>query len=395
MRIAIKNASHISITLRKMSSAAAYVVPEACRLEPIAKLTPRVWRVLGLNPSAMTLGGTNCYIVGSGANRILLDAGEGVPAWKGLLAQALRQIQEQDKLDEPVRLSQLLLTHWHYDHVRGIPQVRELFPDIVVRKAASRVVPVVPECAGAVVASPLVDGEVIRDDAGTVTITPLFTPGHSDDHMSFYCREERAIFTGDCVLGWGSSVFASYAPFMRSLGALQAFAQANADADGSAITLFPAHGPAVMQRGVEYMEKYIAHRTVRETQVWQAVNGISARKAAKAEQRENGEEEGKSRQPRGAQLSEIVDEVYGAALDPSLRVGAANNALHCLKKLRLEGKVAADASAAAAEQLLDPERDYMNDVHLARQANAGCGCDPAAQNAMLAAVQHFNWTPAS
>jgi len=62
------------------------VLPSLCRLSPL------VYRVLGCNPSPMTLQGTNTYLVGSGSTRLLIDTGEsGVPQYCLNLQSALNK----------------------------------------------------------------------------------------------------------------------------------------------------------------------------------------------------------------------------------------------------------------------------------------------------------------
>ncbi|KAI7142923.1 hypothetical protein KC352_g29249, partial [Hortaea werneckii] len=78
------------------------------------RLSPRVLRLLGDNPSKFTLQGSNTYLVGSGPRRFLIDTGEGGrKAWTEALEKVLRE--------EGVRaIEGVLLTHWHPDHVGGV-----------------------------------------------------------------------------------------------------------------------------------------------------------------------------------------------------------------------------------------------------------------------------------
>ncbi len=76
--------------------------------DDILKLSDRVTRVMGLNPGTMTLQGTCTYVLGTGDARILLDTGEGKPEYAQLLARVLPL---------GVRISHIVLTHWHHDHI--------------------------------------------------------------------------------------------------------------------------------------------------------------------------------------------------------------------------------------------------------------------------------------
>jgi glyoxylase-like metal-dependent hydrolase (beta-lactamase superfamily II) len=86
-------------------------------MAPIARLSPSVVLVLGCNPGAYTLHGTNTYLVGRGRRRVLVDAGEGAPEYPGLLRRAMAQ-------EGCEALSAVLVTHRHYDHLGGLPALR-------------------------------------------------------------------------------------------------------------------------------------------------------------------------------------------------------------------------------------------------------------------------------
>ena len=92
------------------------------KLHPVARLSPRVVRVLGGNPGAFTLQGTNAYLIGTGHRRWLLDTGEGRPAF----AANLRSAMEREGVTE---LEGILLTHWHRDHVGGVADARKVARD--------------------------------------------------------------------------------------------------------------------------------------------------------------------------------------------------------------------------------------------------------------------------
>jgi endoribonuclease LACTB2 len=78
----------------------------------ISKLTPSIIRILGCNPGKMTLQGTNCYLIGTGSNRLLLDAGDAkIPEFTKNLKQVLTE--------EKAEIKDIVITHWHHDHVGG------------------------------------------------------------------------------------------------------------------------------------------------------------------------------------------------------------------------------------------------------------------------------------
>lgn len=124
------------------------------------------------------LPGTNTYLIGRGYQRILIDTGQGEPAWAKQLQTVLA--------DERATVHQALLTHWHGDHVGGLPDLKRLCPEAQVFKHHH-------ELADAY--ADIQDGQVFHVEGAT--LKALFTPGHTEDHMVFVLEEEDAIFTGD------------------------------------------------------------------------------------------------------------------------------------------------------------------------------------------------------
>lgn len=209
----------------------------------------RVVTVLGQNPSAFTGPGTNTYLVGTSARPILLDTGGGEPAWMPLLEQALDEHRGGTELQE------IVATHAHPDHIGGVKDVRSRFGDLVTSKRPWQGM------------DGPIDGDVREIDDGAVietegaTLRALFTPGHACDHLCYWLEEERAVFTGDVVLGAGTTVIPEHGgdlfDYMQSLERLKEM-----DPD----VLYPAHGPVIRNAG-EKIRSYIAHRELREEQI--------------------------------------------------------------------------------------------------------------------------------
>lgn len=173
-------------------------------LPPTAQLSARVLTVLGQNPGRMTLQGTNTYLVGTGSTRILVDTGEGVAAW----ADNLRALMGRHGC---TGLSAILLTHWHHDHVGGLPDAaRLLAPGGAVYKAQGArdiPAPLLARCQpplglAAAAVRPIADGQLFETEGAR--LTALSTPGHTEDHTSFLLQEEGAVFSGDTILGAGT-----------------------------------------------------------------------------------------------------------------------------------------------------------------------------------------------
>lgn len=214
-----------------------------------ARLTPRVRRVLGLNPGLMTGPGTNTYLVGE-RRPILLDTGAGVAEYAGLLQSFL----DGERLGEVARV---VLTHRHRDHMGGVPDVRRLYPRVPVGKL------LVNDAALPVPMEPVEEGRVFRGDG--VTLLALHTPGHASDHVCYYLEEERALFTGDLVLGGSTTVIP---PDDGDLGDYLASLRRLLDLDVRRI--YPGHGP-VLEPARPVIEEYIAHRLERERQILAAL----------------------------------------------------------------------------------------------------------------------------
>mmetsp|Transcript_23981 Transcript_23981/g.71542 ORF Transcript_23981/g.71542 Transcript_23981/m.71542 type:complete len:317 (+) Transcript_23981:164-1114(+) len=233
----------------------------------LAQLCDSVWVVLGLNPGPYTLTGTNTYLVGTGKKRILIDTGEGRPEYIAQLEAALEQ-------SGAVGLQEIVITHWHHDHLGGVPSVIKRFGAVPVRK----LIPKVPESTfGGEGATdpydtwpkdrfdPLTDGEVIETEGASLEV--IHTPGHADDHVVLVHREAAALFSGDNVLGVGTSVFRDLSAYMNSLTRMRGLAQSH-----DLRTIFPAHGPAIGNAVVK-IDEYIEHRNVRISQVEAALPG--------------------------------------------------------------------------------------------------------------------------
>lgn len=264
-------------------------------LPPVSRLSPRVWRVLGLNPGPYTLQGSNTYLVGSGESRVLVDTGAGAAGYLPALLACMAEAQ-------CARISSVLVTHWHHDHTGGLPELLRHF---------GRAVPVFkhhPHSRGAAPAS-LVFEPITPHSRWAVegaTLTPVFTPGHTADHCAFVLEEEHAVFTGDCVLGHGTTVFRHLYDYTRSLHELDAI---------SAARFYCGHGDTVLDPG-EKIREYLRHRAQREQQLFTAV----------------------SQQSQPVDAHRLVSLVY-PPLSASVLPAALQNVVLQLEKLAHEGKL--------------------------------------------------------
>jgi glyoxylase-like metal-dependent hydrolase (beta-lactamase superfamily II) len=218
-------------------------------------VAPRIARVLAPNPGPFTFKGTGVYIVGR-HDVVVIDPGPDIPAHIDALKGAL----------ENRRVSHILITHTHRDHSPAAAALkafcgaktyaygphggasdengakveeggdREFMPDVCVR-----------------------DGDVLAGDG--FSIECVFTPGHTSNHMCYGLREEKALFTGDHVMGWSTTVVAppdgDMAAYRTSLEKLRAREDR---------VLWPTHGGPI--RGPKlFLRALIAHRREREEQI--------------------------------------------------------------------------------------------------------------------------------
>jgi ribonuclease/clavin/mitogillin len=211
----------------------------------IDRWSDRVETVLGQNPGPFTGPGTNTYVVGTSRHPILLDTGQGVETYLPLLEEALGQR----------RLSQIVLTHAHPDHIGGCPQIMERWGDLPVNKRPW------PGMDG------LAEGNLVEVGHGDVietegaTLEAIHTPGHAEDHLCWLLREERAVFTGDVVLGAGTTVIPEHGgDLLDYMNSLEHLLRHEPE------VLYPAHGP-VIRDATGKIREYIAHRNLREEQI--------------------------------------------------------------------------------------------------------------------------------
>lgn len=266
----------------------------------VAPWSDRVMVALGQNPGVFTGPGTNTYLVGTGARRILLDTGDGRPEYLPVLAKALSEAG--------CEIQEIVLTHAHPDHIGGAHSVCERFGPLKISK---RPWPGVDEEFDLALTT-LGHGDVVRTEGAT--LRAVHTPGHAQDHLCFVLEEERAIFSGDNVLGVGTTVIP---PDTGDLGDYLASLERLLAEEPAAI--YPAHGPKI-EDGVGKLREYIDHRLAREAQIVAALD----------------------KGPRSVQ--EIVRVVY-AAYPESLYAAAGMSVTSHLVKLEREQRVRSEGSS--------------------------------------------------
>ncbi|GAA0621325.1 MBL fold metallo-hydrolase [Brevundimonas kwangchunensis] len=222
-------------------------------------VSPLIRRVIANNPGPFTFTGTGTYIVGGttpGASVAVIDPG---PLDEAHLTALLAAVSGQS-------VSHVLVTHTHRDHaplarpfaeaVGGAPILAARPPLRTIHASGGLDEDEDDTFAPDVI---LTGGEVIEGDDWT--IEAMATPGHASNHMAFVLKDENALFCGDHVMGWSTTVVAppdgDMADYMDSLDAVIA---------RNFSILWPTHGAPVTDPG-PFLEAYRAHRLAREAQV--------------------------------------------------------------------------------------------------------------------------------
>jgi glyoxylase-like metal-dependent hydrolase (beta-lactamase superfamily II) len=211
--------------------------------------------VLAPNPGPMTLDGTNTWLLSApgAADAVVVDPGPDDDAHLRAVLTAARE--------RGLRIEGILLTHGHADHSEGARRLAEL-AGVGVRAL---------DPTHTLGAEGLTAGDVV--EAAGLRIEVVGTPGHTADSLCFLLGEQRAILTGDTVLGRGTSVVAHpdgrLVDYLASLRRLAALA-----AQHDLSQVLPGHGPvlAVPQAPpIAVLEYYLRHRAERLDQVRTAI----------------------------------------------------------------------------------------------------------------------------
>lgn len=222
-------------------------------LPPISRLSSRVVRLLGCNPSPYTFQGTNTYLVGTGPRRILVDCGsKGVDEYLTNL---------KDFIDrEKVSVSRIIITHWHPDHVGGLAGVLD---KLSLNPKSCPIHKIIDTTHDYELSDwdYVSDGALIKEEGATLRV--VHTPGHTADHISLILEEENVLFSGDCVLGQGRGVvFEDLSLYLNSLRQLASLKPR---------IIYPGHGP-VVEDPLERIEEYITRQLEREARIVAAMS---------------------------------------------------------------------------------------------------------------------------
>jgi len=232
---------------------------------------PLVRRVLAPNPSPYTFTGTQTYIVGAGSAVAVIDPGpadggaDGEPSpFKGADTNGAGHVDAILAAVGTARIAAILCTHTHRDHSPAAAPLKALTGAPIIGCAPLSLSDDGPRADSAFDRDyapdrVLLDGE--RISGPDWTIEAVATPGHTSNHLCYGLVESGALFTGDHVMAWSTSVVSppdgDMSAYMASLQKLH---------DRADNRYYPAHGPAV-DKPRQLVRGMLGHRRQREAQI--------------------------------------------------------------------------------------------------------------------------------
>ena len=229
------------------------------------QLEPLVRRVLAPNPSPYTFTGTQTYIVGAGAEVAVIDPGPDDTGAAGHAdTNGAGHVEAILKAVGDARIVAIVCTHTHRDHSPASRPLQAATGAPIIGCAPLALVDDGPRADAAFDAEympdrVLTDGERLSGDGWT--LEAVATPGHTSNHLCYSMVESGALFTGDHVMGWSTSVVSppdgDMAAYMASLQKLY---------DREDRVLYPAHGPQI-DNPRQLVRGMLGHRRQRERQI--------------------------------------------------------------------------------------------------------------------------------
>jgi glyoxylase-like metal-dependent hydrolase (beta-lactamase superfamily II) len=278
----------------------AYGVPD--------RVSPRITRVIANNPGPFTFTGTGVYIIGD-TSVAVIDPGPDDAVHFEALKRAL----------DGRTVTHVLVTHAHMDHS---PLAHPLARWAGCEVWASGLAPIATESEVRLEAGDdnqfrpdreLGDGQIVHGDGWS--LQAIATAGHTSSHMCYALLEENALFSGDHVMGWSTTVISP------PDGDMQAYlASLDTVAARGFATIWPTHGPPITDPA-PFLAAYKAHRLDREEQI---VANVAAGRST---------------------IKTMVPEIY-AAVDSRLWPAACHSVLAHAIRLVAIGRLACDGDVS-------------------------------------------------
>jgi len=276
----------------------------------VSRLSPLVRRVIANNPSPYTLYGTGTYMVGAEQIAVIDPGPADIAHIDAILAATSGQ-----------EITHILVTHTHLDHSAGcklLQQHTNAKTYALGKHGAGRKND--PNEFGAdwnfVPDELLVDSQIIKNNEWS--LTAVHTPGHAANHLSFYFSQEDALFCGDVVMGWSSTIVSppdgNMTDYMRTLALLL---------ERTERVYYPTHG-APIENPRPYVRLLYEHRVEREEQVLECIRSGIDRPV------------------------DMLGRIY-QALDPSLHAAAMQSLLATVLHLHSEGRIVCEQATPNAE----------------------------------------------
>ncbi|CAN5439374.1 MBL fold metallo-hydrolase [soil metagenome] len=266
-------------------------------------LDPLVTRVLAPNPSPFSYTGTQTYLVGT-TDLAVIDPG---PDDARHVAALLRCIGDR-------KVSSIVCTHTHHDHSPASRALKAATGAPIIGCAPLSLEDDGPRADASFDAEYAPD-DILEDGANLTgdgwTLQAVATPGHTSNHLCFALAETGALFSGDHVMGWSTTVVSppdgDMAAYMASLQKLR---------DRTDRIFYPAHGEAI-ETPQRLLRGLVGHRKQREAQILRLIKGDTHR------------------------IPQMVERMY-VGLDPRLIGAAGRSVLAHLIDLRDRGMVVED-----------------------------------------------------
>ncbi len=218
------------------------------------QVSPLIRRVIANNPGPFTFTGTGTYIIGKGEVAVIDPGPDMADHLEAILAAVAGE-----------RVTHILITHNHLDH-------SPLAHPLAARTGAKiYAMPIEATTSDGEVTMEAGDdlafkadvilsgGEIISGPGWTFEAIP--TPGHTSNHICYGLAEENALFSGDHIMGWSTTVITppdgDMGAYFASLDRIQAKGFA---------TLWPTHGPPITEPA-PFIQAYADHRRAREAQI--------------------------------------------------------------------------------------------------------------------------------